>query len=206
MPSRLGDDPLARAGRGTAKPAGDAPASPIAFDSIVGPATPQPGVRPESNAAVTALQRSYNDVFFLRRGEAGGLPATDQVEQKTNEPTESREISEVSEIPEIREIAAAPIVGSERDAGSVAEPSQPQETVKDADAQGATASASPETVATVETGEPVAQPAAQVEALVAPGQEPSNLSSSVPDSSESDPTVSQEGSGLFKKVFDKFGK
>jgi hypothetical protein len=78
--------------------------------------------------------------------------------------------------------------------------------VQDADAQGATASASPETVATVETGEPVAQPAAQLEALVAPGQEPSDLASSAPDSSESDPSVSQEGSGFFKKVFDKFGK
>jgi hypothetical protein len=155
---------------------------------------------------VTALQRSYNDVFFLRRGEAGGLPATDQVEQKTNEPMESREISEVSEIPEIREIAAAPIVGSERDAGPVAGPSQPQETVQDADAQGATASASPETEAPVGTGEPVAQPAAQVEAFLEPGQEPSNLASSVPDSSESDPSASQEGSGFFKKVFDKFGK
>jgi hypothetical protein len=78
--------------------------------------------------------------------------------------------------------------------------------VQDADAQGATASASPEPVAPVETGEPVAQPAGQVEALVAPGQEPSDLSSSVPVSSESDLSVSQEGSGLFKKVFDNFGK
>jgi hypothetical protein len=61
-------------------------------------------------------------------------------------------------------------------------------------------------VAPVGTGEPVAQSAALVEALVAPGQEPSNRASSVPDSSVSDLTVSQEGSGFFKKVFDKFGK
>jgi hypothetical protein len=142
----------------------------------------------------------------LRRGDGNKPPETSHIEQRINEPVEAREISEVSEIPEIREVAAAPVVGSERDSEAVAEPSQPQEAVRDAEAQGAIAITTPETVAPVETGELVVQPAKQVEAPPGPNQEPIGLPSAVPDSSESEGSDPENSNGLFKKVFGKFGK
>jgi hypothetical protein len=208
LPSRLGDDPLARAGRGTAKPAAeaDATASPVVLDSFGGPATPQRQIQLDSNGAAIALQRSHNDVFFLRRGDGDKPPETVQIEQKNHEPVEAREISEVSEIPEIREVAAAPVVGSELDSETVAEPSQPQEAVRDADAQGAIAITPPETVPPVETGELVVQPAMQVEEPPGPNQEPIGLPAAVPDSSQSEGSDPEKSDGLFKKVFGKLEK
>jgi hypothetical protein len=202
LPSRLGDDPLTRAGRGAAKPSAEsgAVAPPVALDSFGGQATSQTEIQSDSIAAAIAIQGSYNDVFFLRKSGGNSPPATNQVQQKIDDPAETREISEVSEIPEIREIAAAPIVGSERDAAAVAQSSQAQEGAGDAVNQGATAVASPETVATVETGVPVpvAQPATQVVPPIAPNQDPVGPAASIQDLGQS--------SGFFKKVFGKLGK
>jgi len=202
LPSRLGDDPLARAGRGVAKPVAelDTLASPIALDSLGGAAASQPEIQSDSNAAAIALQRSHNDVFFRRR-EENSSPETGQIEQKIDEPVETREISEVSEIPEMREMAAAPIVGSEQDTEAVAEPSQPREAEGDAGAEGTAAIALPGTVAPVEASELVAQPPTRTEAHPAPDQEPTRLLRTVPEGFEP-----ENSDGFFKKVFGKLGK
>jgi hypothetical protein len=78
--------------------------------------------------------------------------------------------------------------------------------VGDAGAQGAASIALPETVAPVETGDAVVQPATQVEAPPGPNQEPIDLPASPPDPSQSDGSDSENSNGLFKKVFGKFGK
>jgi len=163
----------------------------------------QPEIQSGSNAAV-AIQDSYNDVFFLRRSAENSPPVASQIQQKIDEPVETKEISEVSEILEIRETAAAPIVGSEREAAAIAEPSQQQEAAEASDAQGSAATQSTETVAPVETGTSVAQQAPQVEAPVAPSQEPIGLPASFPDPSESSGLEPDNDSGFIKKVFGKF--
>ena len=207
MPSRLGDDPLARAGSGTAKTSAesDVAASPVALDSFGGPATPQLEIQSDSNAAAVALQESYNDVFFLRRSEDKTPLVTSQVQQRIDEPVETREISEVSEIPEIRETAAAPVVGSERDVAAE-EPSQPQAIAESADVQGTTAVESFDTVAPLETGEPVSPPAGQMEASIASNEGPLALPASFLDPSQSDGSQPDSNTGFFKKVFGRSGK
>ena len=118
---------MARAGRGTVKPAAesDPMAQPVDLDSFGGPVAPAPEPPSGSNAAAVAMQESYNDVFFLRRSAGNSPPVTAQ--QKIDEHVEAKEISEVSEIPEIREVAAAPIVGAEQDAAPVVESNQQED-------------------------------------------------------------------------------
>lgn len=207
MPSRLGDDPLARAGKGAAKPAErvDALASSASLDSFGGPATPQSEILSDSQSAAVALQRSYNDVFFLRRGAAESIPLTSQDDKKVDEAEEPREISEVFEIPEIREIASGPVVASGAGAGA-AEQGPRAGAAEDAVAQGAIAIASPETVAPAGTGELLAQPATHVETPLATVEEPAGLPGPVADSTQSDALEPENSDGFIKKVFDKLGK
>ncbi len=89
MPRRLGDDPLARAKKGTT---GAATA-----------AAPSAAARAASLSRVSS-QESYNDVFFQRRVETGNPVTPDKPRP---EAAETREISEVSEIPELREAGVA---------------------------------------------------------------------------------------------------
>jgi hypothetical protein len=150
------------------------------------------------------LQRSYNDVFFLRRGAQESAPLTGQAEKTIDEAEEPREISEVFEIPEIREIASGPVVAS--GAETAAEQGPRPDVAEGAVAQGATAIASPETPVPPATGELLAQPAAQVETPLAPVEEPLGLPDPAADSTQSEGLQPDNSDGFIKKVFDKLGK
>jgi hypothetical protein len=205
LPSRLGDDPLARAGRGTARLAGetDLTVSASGLDSFGGSAPTQPEAQPDSNAAVAAIRRSFNDVFFLRRGEEGAAQPMSQLEHEVDQPLETEEISEVSEIPEIREVATAPIVGPE---GKAADPIQELETTQGAGAQGTAADPSPETSGLSEPGQSFALPVAEVGAPVAPSAEPIAALPPPVDLVESGEVEPGESTGLLKKIFGKIEK
>lgn len=111
MPRRLGDDPLNRARKGTAKAAAAAEAAastPLPPDAKGQPAMCQPEMPSESSGEVTPSARSYNDVFFQRRVEGNVPVLASKPGQDAGKSPGTREISEISEIPEIRETAAAP--------------------------------------------------------------------------------------------------
>lgn len=122
MPRRLGDDPLSRAKKGTAKAAVAAEATataPLPPDSGGQPALCQPGMQSESTGEVTPSPRSYNDVFFQRRAEGNDPVLASKPRQDAGKASGTQEISEISEIPEIRETAAVPRVEPDRGAATI---------------------------------------------------------------------------------------
>ena len=121
MPRRLGDDPLSRARKGTAKAAAAAEAQASASlppDSGGQRAMRQHEVGSEPTGEV-APTRSYNDVFFQRRAEENGSALASEPGQDGGKTPGNREISEISEIPEIRETAAVPRVEPNRGVAAI---------------------------------------------------------------------------------------
>lgn len=122
MPRRLGDDPLSRARKGTAKAAAAAEATasaPLPPDSGGQLAMRQPGTQSESTDELTPSPRSYNDVFFQRRAEGNDPVLASRPRQDAGKAPGTREISEISEIPEIRETAAVPRVEPDRGVAAI---------------------------------------------------------------------------------------
>jgi hypothetical protein len=123
---RLGDDPLTRKKKGTAR-AHTGKTTPVAAASDLG----------------IPSRRSSNDVFFQRRAEENELAPPSRQEEVTEAP-EADKISEISEIPALREAAAVTPVESSENAAAVEEASQTHEAAQDAETPPIPVVASPE--------------------------------------------------------------
>jgi hypothetical protein len=142
--------------------------------------------------AGTSSRASYNDVFFQRRAEESDPGVSSVPLREEAEPLAAREISEISEIPEIREVSALPDFGAIQGAAAVIEGAPAPEVVQVAEAQqvpaviaigGAEAAASSTTAA-----EPAEQADSRPVEEIRPEPEPQN------------------GGGLLKRFFGRFGK
>jgi hypothetical protein len=134
---------------------------------------------------------SYNDVFFQRRGEEGDSAITIRPPDGRAEPQAAQEISEISEIPEIREVPALPEVQDGRGAAAVDEGERAPDAPQAPEPQQAPAVVEVGSVEVVTSGAPVAEPATRAEP------------SPVVEEARPEP---QNGGGLLKRLFGRFGK
>jgi hypothetical protein len=191
LPRRLGDSPLTRAKKGTAR-----------------------AHTAETHAAATAApdsrvssRKSSNDVFFQRRAEED-RPIVPSKQQDVTEAPETKEISEISEIPALREATIAPAVQSAVTAAVIEEVSQAHETAQEAETPPIPVTASPENSTPIEPeGAMVVESATLTEPVLERSVEPSGPlpGPETPDQRDDQPQPEKSG-GFFKRLFGRLGK
>ncbi len=154
----------------------------------------QPGNRHSSRA-------SYNDVFFQRRAGEDDSATAGRPQQRVDAQA-APEISEISEIPEIREVAALPEAQTDQAFSAVTEAERAPEEAQVVEVRPALAAVA------IMSAEAAADPTARVDALPAEKEaraDEAPVASRAPDHGEDQPEA-QNGGGLLKRLFGRFGR